>query len=325
MKIAIVLACAVAMAAAFDYTKEWEEWKDRFEKEYESDTMELYRHTIWEANKKRVDEHNSHLDTWSFRMEMNEFADYDSAEFSRIYNGLLPNRKRVNSTRLHVRRLAAHQTPDSVDWREKGVVSEVKNQGQCGSCWSFATTGSLEGQHALKSGQLVSLSEQQLVDCSTSYGNHGCQGGLMDYAFKYIKENNGDDTEMSYPYTAKNGQCHFNPSTIGATDTGYVDVPSEDCASLKDAVATVGPIAVAMDASHSSFQMYSGGIYDEPACSQTRLDHGVLAVGYGTEDGDDYWIIKNSWGASWGDQGYFKIKSANNMCGICTQPSYPTV
>ena len=192
----------------------------------------------------------------------------------------------------------------------------------CGSCWAFSAIGALEGQHFRKTGKLTSLSEQNLVDCSTKYGNHGCHGGLMDLAFKYIRDNHGVDTESSYPYEGHDDQCHFKKSSVGADDKGYTDVPTGDTDALAKAIASVGPVSVAIDASQRSFQFYSHGIYNEPECSSTALDHGVLAVGYGP----GYFLVKNSWGETWGDGGYVKMtRNGQNQCGIASSASYPLV
>jgi cathepsin L len=304
----------------------WEDYKTTFGKTYD-EQFETVRRMIWEENLEKVREHNLQYDMGhkSYALGMNEFADMTFAEFKAKFLGFR-QLKNNETAQTFLTPLNMDDLPTEVDWRKKGYVTPVKNQAQCGSCWAFSTTGSLEGQHFRKTGKLVSLSEQQLVDCSGNYGNMGCNGGLMDNAFQYIKANGGLDTEESYPYTARNGRCHFNPNTIGATVTGYVDVPQGDENALKKASATVGPISVAIDASHSSFQLYSHGVYSEPECSSTQLDHGVLVVGYGSEDGSDYWLVKNSWGPSWGMNGYIMMsRNSDNQCGIATQASYPTV
>ena len=254
---------------AFDDTAEWELWKKKHGKQYSTDKEELHRRTVWKANKKKVQEHNAHADKWGWTLEMNALADMESSEFAAKYNGFGQSEKR-DDTHNHV--------PGG------GSLLAVKNQKQYGSCWAFSATGSLEGQTSLKKGTLPNLSEQQLaVDCSKKYGNHGCQGGFMDNAFKYIKAIGGIDSEASYPYKAKNDKCRFQQSAVAATCTGYVEIPRGDIDALMDAVANVGPISVAMDASYSSFQLHAEGVYDPFLCSSSHLNHSVLTVGYGSE------------------------------------------
>ncbi|GFU50482.1 cathepsin L [Nephila pilipes] len=288
---------------------------------------EATRRMVFEDHVADILRHNLEYDLGMrlYRKGLNQFADQTHDEFVKQMNGY----KNVKGNRVNSGLFSASanaEIPDTVDWRPKGVVTGIKNQQQCGSCWAFSATGSLEGQHALKTKKLVSLSEQNLVDCSKPEGNMGCEGGLMDQAFEYIKKNGGIDTEQSYPYTAEDGTCHYKKSSSGATCKGFEDIPSGDEKALQQAVATKGPISVAIDASQFSFQLYSGGIYDEPSCDSQMLDHGVLAVGYGTEDGVDYWLVKNSWGTTWGEKGYIKMsRNKNNQCGIATQASYPLV
>ncbi|KAK3598000.1 hypothetical protein CHS0354_042353 [Potamilus streckersoni] len=294
--LAVLVALSVAGPINLDLNNEWELFKTTYKKNYAQEEN-LMRRIIWEKNLKYVQQHNIEADrgVHTFWLGMNEYADMTSEEFVSTMNG-----HRVNATKtfqcgkfIPPSHVELSDLPVTVDWRKEGYVTEVKNQGQCGSCWAFSSTGSLEGQHFKKTGKLVSLSEQNLVDCSKSEGNDGCQGGLMDQAFDYIIQNNGIDTEESYPYTAKNGVCKFKSADIGATEVSCMEIEHGSESDLKMAVATIGPISVGVDASRLSFQLYKSGVYLESACSSTNLDHGVLAVGYGLAGCLEYWLVKN--------------------------------
>jgi len=270
--------------------------------------------------KKINDFNNLHSD--GEKLAPNALADLTDEEYKQLL-GYKDNR--LNMTRWQPNEpVNIEDIPDSVDWRTKGAVTDVKNQGSCGSCWSFSATGSMEGRNQIKTGNLVSLSEQQLVDCSKSEGNMGCNGGLMDYAFKYA-EGTAMETEDQYPYTGRAGTC--NTSKKGdITVTNFTDVAQKSPSALASALAD-GPVSVAIDASSFRFQLYHSGIM-KSHCG-TSLDHGVLAVGYGTEKGVDYWIVKNSWGERWGEKGYFRMiremdkENDAGHCGIQLSASYP--
>merc|ERR1711915_161177 len=331
----LLLLAGLAVAAQAAFTSQldgqWEQFKAKYAKAYPR-TVESRRRLIWEDNHKFIQEHNAKYAAGleSYEVGENEFNDMTNEEFVSMMNGL---RYSETSERLNpVFSPSLDSVPEKVDWREEGYVTGVKNQGQCGSCWAFSATGALEGATFAKTKQLVSLSEQNLVDCSMKWGNHGCFGGLMDFAFKYIRDNKGIDTEESYPYTAKTGkECLFNDKTIGAVLSSWTDIKKGSEEELAHAVATVGPISVGIDAAHPGFQMYKKGVYHEKHCSSTMLDHGVLVVGYGSGKNtngkkENYWIVKNSWGTTWGDKGYIKMaRDAKNMCGIATAASFPVV
>lgn len=311
----------------------WTNYKLQYGKRYETAEEEFVRKEIFAENVKKIEIHNYLYSKGlrSYARNINQFTDMDRLEVARTMNGFQYNKsttRQRNGGSTYMSPGVPLTLPTDVDWRTQGYVTPVKNQLKCGSCWSFSATGAVEGQHFRKTKQLVSLSEQNLVDCSRKYGNNGCEGGLMDNAFTYIKENNGIDTEESYPYKGQNDpECHFSASSVGAVVTGFVDIPSGDEQKLMEALATIGPVSVAIDAGADTFMSYKEGVYDEPACSSTNLDHGVLAVGYGTtSEGVDYWIVKNSWGESWGEKGYIRMsRNKSNQCGIATQASYPLV
>jgi C1A family cysteine protease len=248
---------------------------------------------------------------------INKFTDRTPEEMKRM-NGYRPqDRSAMRNIKVFPKTNAT-----SVDWNAKGAVTPVKDQGACGSCWSFSTTGALEGAHWLKTGQLVSLSEQQLMDCSWKYGNLSCGGGLMDNAFKYAQVT-PLTTEANYPYTAMfHTSCSYAGNGIVSV-TDYYDVTPNDSDQLKAALA-LGPVSVAIEADTTVFQGYTGGIITSAACG-TTLDHGVLAVGYGVENGVEFILVKNSWGSSWGENGFVRlgVASGAGICGINQSASQP--
>ena len=312
------------------FLNEGDEWnqftnfQERLSKRYENIQEMETRFQIFRTNLRNIILHN--LDhTQNFTMGINQFTDLTAQEFKDQYVGGL--KSEVGSYGCKSFSSSASGAPSSIDWRQKGAVTSVKDQGQCGSCWTFSATGAVEGAWAISSGKLVDLSEQELVDCATglAYGSHGCSGGQMEGAFKFIIAN-GQCALSSYPYTAKDGSCQ--KCSAVAHISSCSDVKPNDQISLKAAVAQQ-PVAVAIEADTRYFQSYSGGILTSSSCG-TNLDHGVLVIGYGTENGQDYWLVKNSWSSSWGIDGYVKIARSSStndpgVCGISMDPSFPTV
>ncbi|KAJ0083114.1 hypothetical protein Patl1_10394 [Pistacia atlantica] len=302
------------------------------------------RHEIWMAQYGRVYRDNAEKETRfkifkdnleyiesvnregrPYKLGLNEFTDLTNEEFRASRNGY--KRGSISSGTTSFRYENVTAVPPTMDWRKKGAVTPVKDQGQCGCCWAFSAVAAMEGINQLTTGKLISLSEQELVDCDVNSEDAGCEGGLMDDAFEFIIKNKGLTTETRYPYQGVDGTCSKSKAgSPAAKITGYEDVPANSEAALLKAVAKQ-PVSVAIDAGESDFQHYSSGVFTGE-CG-TELDHGVTAVGYGTaDDGTKYWLVKNSWGTSWGESGYIRMQrdvdAKEGLCGIAMDASYPT-
>jgi len=327
-----VTLLALAFASEYALEKEFYGFKQRHNKNYSTFEEHEKRFEIYKANKIKIQAHNDQKRSWT--MAMNQFGDMTGYEFS-LYvkrgagGGFVPRKE----TERKVQYKKYNATCDSIDWDERGMITPVKNQGQCGSCWSFSTTGAIEGRAAIASGQLASLSEQELVDCDDN--DSGCNGGLMDFGFEYVIQHKGLCSEVEYPYTSgtttKRGICQSdNCDHRFDVITSYADVPSNTQAALESALCD-GPVSIAIEADQSYFQFYSSGVLDGSGCG-ANLDHGVLLVGMGTDPTyGDYWKVKNSWGTQWGDAGYIRMcrncgmNNGAGQCGLMKQPSYPIV
>jgi len=310
----------------------FEQFQVEYSRVYDSEDTKMHAFTTFVKNLRFINAHNDA--NKKSTLKMNEFGDVEPETFKSMKLGLkLPKYNFRKFNAMGTFKASGVEVPESVDWRTKGAVTPVKNQGACGSCWSFSTTGALEGRWFTTTGKLCSLSEQQFVDCDTRQ-DHGCNGGLMDFAFEFA-EKHALCSEESFPYHAKDETC---PASLESTCdvcipkgsvTGFQDVQSNDVDAMKEALSQ-GPVSVAIEADQQVFQFYHTGVVTSADCG-TQLDHGVLAVGYGTEaDGTDYWLVKNSWGATWGQEGYVKIAralsaSGSSECGILSQPSFPVM
>nr|CAA40073.1 endopeptidase (EP-C1) [Phaseolus vulgaris] len=285
------------------------------------------RFNVFKANLMHV--HNTNKMDKPYKLKLNKFADMTNHEFRSTYAGSKVNHHRMFRGTPHENGAFMYEkvvsVPPSVDWRKKGAVTDVKDQGQCGSCWAFSTVVAVEGINQIKTNKLVALSEQELVDCDKEE-NQGCNGGLMESAFEFIKQKGGITTESNYPYKAQEGTCDASKvNDLAVSIDGHENVPANDEDALLKAVANQ-PVSVAIDAGGSDFQFYSEGVFTGD-CS-TDLNHGVAIVGYGTTvDGTNYWIVRNSWGPEWGEHGYIRmqrnISKKEGLCGIAMLPSYP--
>jgi len=310
MKSFAVFLAVLAVAAA-SVKEEWTSFKTSHGKKYSGEEEEI-RYSIWEANKEMVEAHNAAGHSWT--MAINEFSDWTTEEFEEKMLGYKPIVSDVETVTFD----ESIPRAQDIDFREEGQVTPVKNQGQCGSCWAFSATGAMEGMWKKKQGQLVSMSEQNLIDC----GQGGCQGGLMNEAWETAKA--GINSEADYPYEARDGQCRFDSGSQVAHTSGFQRVGHSE-SQVEAAVGQIGyPVSIAVHVG-SSFQHYSGGVFSDPSCGQQQPNHGVLVVGYKKSEGTPFWIVKNSWGGSWGSSGYIYAKMGENFCGIDKDPMSPTV
>ncbi|XP_034478220.1 cathepsin L-like [Drosophila innubila] len=333
MKIIIAFLALIGYVQAISYAdvleSEWNTFKTEYGKIYENKDEEQLRRQIFIDNKEMIDKHNKLYIAGeeTYEMGVNQFTDLLAKEFESL---MLPSHNITESDSLTDFIYTQPEDvaiPSSIDWRSKGAVTGVKDQGQCGSCWAFAAVGTLESQHFIKNRQLISLSEQNLLDCSSRapFSNHGCDGGSHARALQYIQINGGIDTEQSYPYRATQQSCRFDKRFIGATVRAIARVQVNSESSLAAAVAITGPLSASIHVSRN-MQFYRGGVFNDPSCDKPT-NHAVTVVGYGHDNqGGDYWLVKNSWGSAWGESGYIRMsRNRNNQCRIASNAFYPLV
>jgi len=320
----VVFASLIATAAA-DAARDWADYKMFFGKVYNGDDADDAHRASFESNIAFIKEQNAKGE--SLKFGPNQFTDLNQEEFKAAAGlGFIPADEHMGSTPILGEHIHQGETlAAAIDWEQQGSVTAVKDQGQCGSCWSFSTTGGLEGAWKNTAGSLTSMSEQQFMDCSTQ--NFGCQGGNVGLALTYA-EGTSVATDASYGYTGVQGTCgsSYSAAIPNGGVTGYSRVGGFFRTTVNDMKSALakGPVSVAIEADQRAFQVYKGGILSSGCGSQ--LDHAVLVVGYGTEDGQEFWRVKNSWGASWGDAGYLKLATATNVCGLLNRNAvYPLV
>eukprot|EP00929_Paragymnodinium_shiwhaense_P081684 TRINITY_DN42810_c0_g1_i1.p1 TRINITY_DN42810_c0_g1~~TRINITY_DN42810_c0_g1_i1.p1 ORF type:complete len:349 (+),score=48.60 TRINITY_DN42810_c0_g1_i1:57-1103(+) len=335
-----LVACAAVLESACSYSelpsnnrqrllKQFQDFRNVYGKVYSDDVTLSERLEVFARNVDFIDSFNRNSTAGGLRLGVNQFADLTAAEFKKQYLSSLqlsppPGAKNVN---IAFEAPPDVFLPDSIDWRKKGAVTPVKDQKNCGACWAFSTTGAIEGAWKLAGNPLVSLSEQELVDCSAGWKG-GCAGGEPSSAFEWVQKN-GICSNQSYPWTSFQDECHnqFSPCQSILTIQGYTRLPESNENALKAAVAQ-RPVSVEIEADTDLFRFYKSGVL-KGQCG-TSLDHAVLAVGYGTDAGQDYWLVKNSWNDSWGEQGYVRLARTSSAaspgeCGIAMHAMFPVI
>ncbi|XP_060537680.1 procathepsin L-like isoform X2 [Pantherophis guttatus] len=315
------------LSTALDPTVEgtWRDWKATHGKEYAQEE-ESFRRAMWEKNLQMIQDHNKQADLgkYTYWLGMNHFGDLTNEELDKRLHCLLSDVDKVTKgNRITFKSSDDPDIPDQIDWRTKGGVTEVKDQGSCGSCWSFSATGALEGMHFKKTGKLVSLSEQNLLDCSKE--NYGCDGGIMELAFETVRKQGGINSEKSYPYDGTDGEsCRYEPEESITRCNSFGQIMENDEKGLQEAVAKIGPVSVGVDARSSKFHFYKSGIFGEHNNGKQELTHAMLIVGYNhSSEGKGYWILKNSWSTLWGEKGYMRLAKGSNQCNVAEHAVFP--
>lgn len=333
MKVICILIIVILQASLIranentDYIlkQEWTTWKIQMDKVYMSHDEEMYRFDIWKSNYEMILNHNKQNN--SYTLGLNKFSDLTLDEF-RNKLGLKQIKDLPKDICEKIQVDTSQQVPKSIDWRKKGVVNAIKDQFWCGSCWAFSAASSIESAWAIRNHTLLDLSEQQLVDCSKREHNVGCYGGLVDNAFNYTIRAKGLCISKNYPYIAFDEKCIADKCTHVVTISKCHDLWTDNASTTEEVMGvtlTQQPISVAVYAGNSLWMNYKSGIIDNAECGN-QDDHAVVIVGYNTTgNGQDYWIVRNSWGKSWGLDGYVYVAKGKNMCGIAECPSYPVI
>lgn len=355
LSVVLLLSCLVPVifSRAFDpndpddVKAAWGSYKHAYGKKYASTKEENLRRALWLDNVAKINQHNEEAakGKHSFTLGINHLTDRTPEEYSKLLGSRKPStpsrvkRSTEPDEPVYYSTVPVSELPVNVNLTTTGMVGPVQNQGECGSCWAYSACGAIEGQYFAATGNFILLSEQNLVDCSTSEGNFGCDGGFPTNAYWYVLENGGIDSASCYPYVEydyyeytdpQENSCVYNSSCDIAKLTGWETIQAGNETALQQAVALIGPISVCIDASPLTFQYYQDGVYSDMTCTagidDNNIDHCILAVGYGvTSDGQDYWLLQNSWGTDWGMNGYMMMaRNDGNMCGIASLASFPT-